>query len=85
MSIQIASHFSDNIYPDTDFMNTLIENYDIYSSDNQKISKVNLFNNKNILDTFIHNKKNSKKQRKKENQKILINYLNKKIKKIKQN
>tara|TARA_B110000008_G_C16490505_1_gene371872 strand:+ start:85 stop:333 length:249 start_codon:yes stop_codon:yes gene_type:complete len=75
MSIKIASHFNNDTYPDTKFINMIIDKFDIFeNNDPQKISKNDLFNNKHILNTFIHDKKN-----KKENQKILIQYLNQKI------
>mgnify|MGYP006188321391 CR=1 FL=1 len=75
MSIQIASHFNNDTYPDTKFINMVVDQFIIMKNNDPKIlSKNDLFNNKHILNTFIHDKKN-----KKENQKILIHYLNQKI------
>ena len=75
MSIQIASHFNNDTYPDTKFINMIVDQFVIYDNlENSKISKNDLFNNKHILNTFIHDKKN-----KKENQNILFHYLKQKI------
>ena len=74
MSIKIASHFNNDTYPDTKFINMIVDQFDIFENNDRKISKNDLLNNKNILNTFIHDKKN-----KKENQKIFIHYLTQKI------
>ena len=74
MSIKIASHFNNDTYPDTKFINMIVDQFDIFENNDRKICKNDLLNNKNILNTFIHDKKN-----KKENQKIFIHYLTQKI------
>jgi len=75
-SINIVKHHNfKNKFPNLDIINYLIENYEIKDKmNNQKITKEDLLNNNEILDQFIYEKGEQKKN-KDEYIKILENIL----------
>ena len=76
MSFQFAKHLNENNFPNQDFINFLFENYKIKKkSNNQFITKNDLLNYNEVIQSYENIIYTRKKDLKKLNKKLLINYL----------
>lgn len=76
MSFQFAKHLNENNFPNQDFINFLFENYTIKNkSNNKSITKNDLLNYNEVIQSYENIIYPRKKDLKKLNQKLLIDYL----------